>query len=199
MTTFDRTGRHRLRRASDACRTSRRCCRIWRVLAGLRRRSRGSIRSTPTQLSAEIAAHLAAGMARQERLCRRPTPRSSPIRCSTAGRPAPRSSIASTACSFCSARTWRRRSAARSTTTSPRNGSTAIRACAPRSSSRCRTSNTRSTRSSAAPRTSASCRCWCWRCRRCRSAGGISGRSMRPASATACRSASTPARPIAIR
>ena len=81
---------------------------------------------------------------------------------------------------------------ARSTTGSPRNGSTAIRGCAPRSSCRCRTSNTRSTRSSAAPRTSASCRCWCWRCRRRRSGGGTAGRSMPPPSATACRSASMP-------
>ena len=59
---------------------------------------------------------------------RRPTPKAARARrCSTAGRPGLPSSIVSTACSFCSARTWRRRSAARSTTTSPRNGSTAIR------------------------------------------------------------------------
>ena len=62
----------------------------------------------------------------------------------------------------------------------------------------CRTPNMPWTRSSAAPRTGASCRSWCWRCRRCRSGGGSSGRSMRRPSATACRSASMPARPTAI-
>ena len=49
---------------------------------------------------------------------------------------------------------------ARSTTGSPRNGLIAIRGCGPRSSCRCRTRNMRSTRSSAAPGTGASCRSW---------------------------------------
>ena len=89
--------------------------------------------------------------------------------------------------------------AARSTTGSRRNGSTAIRDCVLRSSFRCRTSNTRSTRSSVAPRTGASCRSWCWRCRRRRSGAAITGRSMPPPSGTACRSASMRARTTAIR
>ena len=89
------------------------------------------------------------------------------------------------------------RSRARSTTGSPRNGSTAIRGCAPRSWSRPQNTEYAVTRSSAAPRTSASCRSCCSPCRRCRSGAGSSGRSMRPPSATACRSASMPARPIA--
>src|ERR1700737_2709528 len=47
---------------------------------------------------------------------------------------------------------WRQHSRARSTTGLPRNGSTAIRACAARSLCRCRTRNMPWTRSSAAPR-----------------------------------------------
>ena len=46
-------------------------------------------------------------MARQERLCGDRRQGSSAIRCSTAGRPGTRSSIASTACSSSSTRTWR--------------------------------------------------------------------------------------------
>ena len=111
----------------------------------------------------------------------RPSVDSCAIRCSTAGRRASRSATASTACNSRSTRTWRRRSRARSTTGSRKNGSTAIRGCAPRSWCRCRTSNMRSTRSSAAPRTGASCRCSCSPCARCRSGAGISGRSMRAA------------------
>ena len=81
---------------------------------------------------------------------------------------------------------------ARSTTGWPRNGSTATRGCAPRSWCRCRTPSSPSTRSSAAPRTGASCRCWCWPWARRRSAAGTTGRSTRPPSGTACRSASMP-------
>ena len=44
----------------------------------------------------------------------------------------------------------------------------------------------------------ASCKFWCWRCRKRRSAGVTCGRSMPPPNATACRSASMPARPTAM-
>ena len=61
-----------------------------------------------------------------------------------------RSATASTACSCCSARTWRRPSPRPSTTGSQPNGSTASRACAPRSSCRCRTRSSPPRRSTAA-------------------------------------------------
>ena len=150
-------------------------------------------------LSAQRAAHRAAAMARQERRAAATAASDARARRSRplAGRHRHlQLPLRRAAC--CSARTWRRPSRARSTTGSSRNGSIAIRACAPRSWCRCRTSNTRSTRSSAAPRTGASCRSWCWRCRRRRSAAATCGRSTPPPSATACRSASMPARATAI-
>src|SRR5262249_8181310 len=97
-----------------------------------------------------------------------------------------------------SARTWPLPSRARLTTGSPRNGSIAIRGCGPRSWCRCRTPNMRSTRSSVAPRTDASCRFSCSPCRKRRSAAGISGLFMPRPNATACRLAFMPARPTAI-
>ena len=150
-------------------------------------------------LSAEIAAHLAAGMARQERPAggdrqggRRSGVRPLAVRHGDPQLPLRRAASVQRGHGggvLPRAQRLHRQGMAR-----PRSA-----ACAPPSSSRCRTPNTPWTRSSAAPRTSASCRCWCWRCRRCRSDAGISGRSTRPASATACRSASMPAPPIATR
>ena len=56
-----------------------------------------------------------------------------------------------------------RPSARRSTTGSRPNGLRRIRGCAPRSWCRCRRRIWRSKKSSAAPATTASSRCWCWR------------------------------------
>ena len=108
--------RHRLRRASDACRTSRRCCRISKRSGATRSRSaastrwsRSAIRRRRRSPRGRNGAARTGSPATDAGAARR-------RRCSTAGRPASRSATASMACSFCSARTWRRRSAARSTT-----------------------------------------------------------------------------------
>ena len=94
------------------CRTTRRCCPISRSSGANSIVSRGINSLEIDQLSDQIAAHLAAGMARQGRLCRQPIAGElAAIRCSAAGRPEPRSSTASTACSLSTARTWRKRSA----------------------------------------------------------------------------------------
>ena len=191
-------GRRSIAMCMPTCPACRRCCRISTSNGATASSIAGSIlwnRSTIRRMRRLRRVRI--GAANPAR------PPVASIRCarrrSIAGISTSRSAIASTACNFCSARTWRRRSPRRSTTGLPRNGSIAILGCAPRSSCRCRTPITRSPKSNAARRTPASSRCWFSPWARRRSAGANTGRSSRPRSAMACRLVFTPGRASAIR
>ena len=146
------------------CRARPRCCRISTTIGASMVVMRGLDRDNleTAILSARLAADRAGPTGGRSAACPAATSRCCARTRSTRSARASRSATCCTARRSVQRRSLRRALPRHQRLDRRRNGSTAIRGCAPPSWCRCTARSWRWTRSSAAPPTRASCRCWCW-------------------------------------